>query len=284
MAKELLLPPHLSLTTEKLRSSEFAKIWDSASCYLSQQLALHQDVHIPGLGTFAVVSQQVASKKDLVVVARPVFHLANTIMQDHGLRYSHTDIPGHRRFQQLPCARIASDNAVSESAVRFCIERTIRLFQACLENRQDVALVWRAVAVVIIQGKDVRTKFYTDFLQRLNGTDKMLQALLEMPEMRDSVISSRDTAASQTSLGHVIVLPGYKLGSVAKMPGVKADLRGHVNATPEGRGKGFSSGKKEDLPEKSLLHRAKLAPNRLSAITAKSEQAQKAEGSEPPAR
>lgn len=40
----------------------------------------------------------------------------------------------------------------------------------------------------------------------------------------------------------------------------------------------------EDLAEKRLLHRAKLAPNRFSAMTAKSEQAQKAEGSESPAR
>lgn len=32
---------------------------------------------------------------------------------------------------------------------------------------------------------------------------------LQMPEMRDSVISRHDTAASQTSSGRVIVLPGY---------------------------------------------------------------------------
>lgn len=33
--------------------------------------------------------------------------------------------------------------------------------------------------------------------------------LLQMPEMRESVISRHDTAASQTSSGRVIVLPGY---------------------------------------------------------------------------
>lgn len=87
---------------------------------------------------------------------------------------------GHQRVEQLPCAQIASDNAVSESTVQLCMERTIRLFQVCLENGKNVALVWRDVGMVIIQGKDVHTKFYTDFLQRLNGTDKMLQALLEV--------------------------------------------------------------------------------------------------------
>ncbi|KAM6115519.1 coiled-coil domain-containing protein 81-like [Phoenicopterus ruber ruber] len=226
---------------------ECAKIWASASCYLSQQLALHQAVRIPGLGTFAVVRARVASKeKDLVVVERPVFHLANAIVRDHDLQYGCTDVPGHQHFEQLPYAQIASDNAVSEGMVQLCMERTTRLFRVCLENRKNVALVWRDVGMLIIQGKDVKMRFYTDFLKRLNGTDKMLQAVLEMPEMRDSVISRHDTAASQTSSGRVIVLPGYELETVPKMPTGKTGLTGQVKATPEqGWGKGDGSGKKD---------------------------------------
>ncbi|KAM9662058.1 uncharacterized protein ACIBXB_012125 isoform 2-T5 [Morphnus guianensis] len=286
MAKDLFLRPHLSPTTEKLKSTEFLKIWASTSCYLSQRLALHQAVRIPGLGTFVVVRERVVSKeKDPVVVERPVFHLANAIARDHGLRYGCIDVPGHQHFEQLPYAQIASENAVSEGTVQLCVERTMCLFRVCLENRDNVALVWRDVGMLIIQGRDVKMRFYTDFLKRLNGTDQMLQAALEMPEMRDSVISRHDTAASQTSSGRVIVLPGYKLETVPKMPTVKADLTGHVKATPEkGWGKGDGSGKKEDLAEQRLLRRARLSPKRLPAATVKSEQGQKAEGREPRAR
>ncbi|KAM9662109.1 coiled-coil domain-containing protein 81-like isoform 2-T4 [Morphnus guianensis] len=250
MAKDLFLRPHLSPTTEKLKSTEFLKIWASTSCYLSQRLALHQAVRIPGLGTFVVVRERVVSKeKDPVVVERPVFHLANAIARDHGLRYGCIDVPGHQHFEQLPYAQIASENAVSEGTVQLCVERTMCLFRVCLENRDNVALVWRDVGMLIIQGRDVKMRFYTDFLKRLNGTDQMLQAALEMPEMRDSVISRHDTAASQTSSGRVIVLPGYKLETVPKMPTVKADLTGHVKATPEkGWGKGDGSGKKGKGP------------------------------------
>ncbi|XP_069641923.1 coiled-coil domain-containing protein 81-like [Haliaeetus albicilla] len=130
----------------------------------------------------------------------------------------------------------------------------MRLFRVCLENRDNVALVWRDVGMLIIQGRDVKMRFYTDFLKRLNGTDQSLQAVLEMPEMRDSVISRHDTAASQTSSGRVIVLPGYKLETVPKMPTVKADLTGHVKAAPEkGWGKGNGSGKKEWLLETTSI-------------------------------
>ncbi|XP_068272051.1 uncharacterized protein [Nyctibius grandis] len=194
-------------------------------------------------------------------------------------------MPGHRHFEQLPYAQIASDNAVSESTVQLCMERTMRLFRVCLENEKNVALIWRDVGMLIIQGKDLKMKFYTDFLKRLNGTDTMLRAVLKMPEMRDSVISRHDTAASQTSSGRVIVLRGCKPETMPKMPTVEVHLTGHVvTILEQGWGKGGGSRKKEVCAEKCLLPRARLSAKRLPAMTVKSEQAQKAEGTDPCAR
>nr|XP_013026400.1 unnamed protein product [Anser cygnoides domesticus] len=87
--------PSESMTCLFLGFPELAKIWASASYYLSQQLALHQAVRIPGLGTFTVVTEQVASQKnDIVTVERPMFHLAKAIVHNHDLRYDYIDIPG----------------------------------------------------------------------------------------------------------------------------------------------------------------------------------------------
>lgn len=56
---------------------------------------LFQAVRIPGLGTFTVVTEQVASQKnDIVTVERPMFHLAKAIVHNHDLRYDYIDIPG----------------------------------------------------------------------------------------------------------------------------------------------------------------------------------------------
>ncbi|XP_040404097.1 coiled-coil domain-containing protein 81-like [Cygnus olor] len=102
--------PCMPPTTEKLLNSELAKIWASASYYLSQQLALHQAVRIPSLGTFTVVTEQVASQKnDIVTVERPMFHLAKAIVHNHDLRYDYIDVPGHLHFEELPYAQIASE-------------------------------------------------------------------------------------------------------------------------------------------------------------------------------
>ncbi|GAB0197911.1 hypothetical protein GRJ2_002256500 [Grus japonensis] len=83
----------------------------------------------------------------------------------------------------------------------------------------------------------------------------------------------------------LLPLSRYKLETVPKMRTVKADLTGQVKASPEqGWGTGDGSGKKDDLAEKRLLRRARLSPKRLPAMSVKSEQGQKAEGSEPRAR
>ncbi|KAK2529695.1 hypothetical protein Q9233_006862, partial [Columba guinea] len=142
---------------------------------------LFQAVRIPGIGTFAVVTKRVAlSEQDLVIVERPVFQLEQAVAQDHELRCGCIDIPGRQDFEQLPFAQIASENAVSEGTVQLYMKRTAHLFHACLENRENVAIIWRDVGMLIVQGKDVKMRFYLDFLERLNGSGKMLQALLEV--------------------------------------------------------------------------------------------------------
>eukprot|EP00075_Anas_platyrhynchos_P016676 XP_027305929.1 coiled-coil domain-containing protein 81-like [Anas platyrhynchos] len=226
--------PCMPPTIEKLINSEIAKIWASASHYLSQQLALHQAVRIPGLGTFTVVTEQVANQeKDIVTVERPVFHLAKAIVHNNDLRYDYIDVPGYAHFEELPYAQIASENNVSESLVRLCIERSTRLFRVCIEDRQNIAFLWRDIGMLIIEGKDVKMKFYEDFLEKLNGTTDTLEALLMMPEMNNSIISHLDTAASQTTSGCVIVFPMYKLEKVFKKPRVKVSLRGQVKPIKE---------------------------------------------------
>lgn len=52
------------------------------------------------------------------------------------------------------------------------------LFSACIEKRRNVAFIWRDVGMLLIEGKRVQMKFYEDFLEKLNGTAGMLQALL----------------------------------------------------------------------------------------------------------
>ena len=81
-------------------------------------------------------------------------------------------------MEPLKCARIASDMSVPRQTVEACIEETLRLFSRCLKSGQNVAFVLKDIGMLVIQGNHVKMRFYKSLLQRLNGTDQRLAALL----------------------------------------------------------------------------------------------------------
>ncbi|OXB54444.1 hypothetical protein ASZ78_003579, partial [Callipepla squamata] len=262
-----------------------AKIWSSASYYLGQQLALYQAVHIPGLGSFTVVRENVVSQqKGLVVVDRPVFHLAKVLAQDHDLLYDSIDVPGHDWFRQLPYARIASENGISEGAAQLCVERTVCQFGACIHKSCSIAFIWWDVGMLLIEGRRVQMRFFEDYLGKLNGTTDALQALLAMPEMSKSVMSRHDSPASLTTSGHVTVFPMFKHEFVMKEPTTaRVELKYRVKSR-QGWATAGDTGRKGDLCETRLLHRPALSPRRLPAGAGMPERGQKAEEKEPRTR
>ncbi|XP_032298410.1 coiled-coil domain-containing protein 81-like isoform X2 [Coturnix japonica] len=284
MANSLFSRPRSPPTTEKLRESELARIWSSASYYLGEQLALYQAVSIPGLGTFTVVRELVASQQNnTVAVHRPVFLLAKALAQDNDLQYDFIDDAEPDPYYELPYDEIASENGISEYEAQLCVERTLCLFSACIGKRQNVAFVWRDVGMLLIEGRWVQMKFYEDFLGKLNGTADNLQALLGMPEMSKSVISRNACAASQTSSGRVIVFPMYTHESILqRTETAKVDLKYHLKTRHEqGWSRAGDRGRKGDLCETHLLHRAALSPEKLPALTVMPGRDRKAKEKEP---
>ncbi|XP_032298480.1 uncharacterized protein LOC116652929 [Coturnix japonica] len=280
MANSLFSRPRSPPTTKKLRESELARIWSSASYYLGEQLALYQAVSIPGLGTFTVIRELVASQQNnTVAVHRPVFLLAKALAQDNDLQYDFIDDAEPDPYYELPYDEIASENGIYEDEAQLCVERTLCLFSACIGKRQNVAFIWRDVGMLLIEGRRVQMKFYEDFLGKLNGTADKLQALLGMPEMSKLVISRNDCAASQTSSGHVIVFPMYTHESILQMSETaKVDLKYHLKIRHEqGWSRAGDRGRKGDLCETRLLHRAALSPEKLPALTVMPRRDQKAE-------
>lgn len=59
-----------------------------------------------------------------------------------------------------------------------CVEETTYLLSWCLASGKNVALVLTGTGMLVIEGNVVKTRFCRDFLQRLNGTEQLLEALL----------------------------------------------------------------------------------------------------------
>lgn len=88
---------------------------------------------------------------------------------------------GHKQAEPLKYARIASDISVPRKRVQACIEETVHLFCRCLESGKNVAFVLKHIGMLVIQGSNVKMRFYRDLLQRLNGTAQLVAASLRVP-------------------------------------------------------------------------------------------------------
>ncbi|XP_064359988.1 coiled-coil domain-containing protein 81-like [Dromaius novaehollandiae] len=265
-----------------LPPQERLAIWEGVSDYIVWQLMLSQGVRIIRLGTFSVVREQVVGgKRGLLTVRRPMFHLSKNIAQVLGLSHDEAYAPGHKEMEPLKCARIASDMSVPRQTVEACVEETLREFCRCLKSGQNVAFVLKDVGMLVIQGTNVKMRFYKSLLQRLNGTEQRLAALLGMPEMRDSVLSRTKTAASQTLSGRVFVFPEYKLESVARKPPVRPMAAAKATQAEE-RGKADCSGRKGNLPANHLLLRERLPARRLTALNMEKGKGDTGKGKAPP--
>ena len=100
-------------------------------------------------------------------------------------------------MEPLKCADLALDVVASRKTVKACIRETVHLFCHYSEKGENVAFVLKDIGMLIIQGKEVKMRFYKDFLKRLNGTDKLLKALLRVSFLLSRAASSHLGLLSQ---------------------------------------------------------------------------------------
>ncbi|XP_013797674.1 coiled-coil domain-containing protein 81-like [Apteryx mantelli] len=152
----------------------------------------------------------------------------------------------------------------------------MRLFSCFLASGNNVALVLKGIGMLVIEGNVVKMKFYKSLLQRLNGSERLVKALLGMPEMRDSVLSGTKTAVSQTHSGCVIVFPTYMLETAPR----KTLVRAVKPTREEEKGKDVPSSKKGNVPGQCLLLRKRQPAPKLATINMEEGKGEKAEGKE----
>ncbi|XP_052033585.1 coiled-coil domain-containing protein 81 isoform X2 [Apodemus sylvaticus] len=74
-------------TLPTLSQEEVSTIWGNVSDFVERQLTMHKGVQISGLGTFTFTRQQLeVGNKKFVLVQRPVFIMAEKLVQTHGLK------------------------------------------------------------------------------------------------------------------------------------------------------------------------------------------------------
>ncbi|KAI1232844.1 hypothetical protein IHE44_0006024, partial [Lamprotornis superbus] len=130
---------------------EVVAIWDVVSAYVLGQMKLDKGVLVPGLGTFAVVHEQINGTEEVYVVRRPVFQLDMDTSCLRELVFPTVMMPGDIEIMPLDYWWLSQTNSLPPDVVRGCVEETILLYSFQLRDRQRPAFAFENIGILSCQ-------------------------------------------------------------------------------------------------------------------------------------
>ncbi|NWV93688.1 CCD81 protein, partial [Machaerirhynchus nigripectus] len=137
-----------------------------------------QGVFVPGLGTFAVVHEQINSTEEAYVVRRPVFQLDMDISCLRELVFPTVMIPGDIEIMPLDYWWLSQTNSLPPDVVRGCVEETILLYSFQLRTRQRLPFTFKNIGILSCQDNVLCMQFHCSCIAGLESRDIWVALLL----------------------------------------------------------------------------------------------------------
>ncbi|XP_038234594.1 LOW QUALITY PROTEIN: coiled-coil domain-containing protein 81 [Dermochelys coriacea] len=260
-------------TLPKLTADEVFSIWANVSEFVERQLSMNKGVQIPGLGTFSFLRQKLdVGNNKFILIRRPVFLLSEKLAQIHGLKLAKIHTPGDIPIIQLNFIMLSLEGPFNREIVEGCVKETLLFFSRSIAIKQNVEFAFKGIGVLVIRDNKVKMKFYKDFLQAMDGSGNLVNALSNRPGTGDSVISGRETAMSQSCGCSVVMFPRIELKETDNKAAMETIIEEREKSNKEKepiekeRTYSYSSSKKENLPIKRLLSRQSIVPAKVSGF------------------
>ncbi|GAB1292317.1 Coiled-coil domain-containing protein 81 [Apodemus speciosus] len=181
-------------TLPTLSQEEVSTIWGNVSDFVERQLTMHKGVQISGLGTFTFTRQQLeVGNKKFVLVQRPVFIMAEKLVQTHGLKQNKVFSPGDIPVVPLNFVMISLEGPFNRDTIEGCVKETLLFLSRSISVKQNVEFTFKGIGVLSIRDSKVKMRFYKDFLCSMDGSGNLTKALANRPGTMDSVLSSRES-------------------------------------------------------------------------------------------
>ncbi|NXX69418.1 CCD81 protein, partial [Spizella passerina] len=137
-----------------------------------------QGVLVPGLGTFAVIPEQINSTEEVYVVRRPVFQLDMDMSCLQDLVFPTVMIPGDIVIMPLDYWWLSQNNSLPPDLVRGCVEETILLYSFQLRDRQHPAFAFENIGILSCQDNVLCMQFHCSCIAGLESQDTWVALLL----------------------------------------------------------------------------------------------------------
>ncbi|KAF0874496.1 CCD81 protein, partial [Crocuta crocuta] len=163
-----------------------------------------QGVWIPGFGTFISCSRDKKTEvgnNRFIVIQRPVFIMAEKLVQLHGLRQNdiHIDIP----VVPLKFAMVSLATPFSRDLMESCVKETLCMFSRSIYTKKGVDFIFKGIGILSIKSSKVKMKFLKDFVSTLDESWAVEKALTNRPDTGDSMLSSIETSGRPPSSAFV---------------------------------------------------------------------------------
>ncbi|KAM5245952.1 coiled-coil domain-containing protein 81 [Ctenodactylus gundi] len=192
-------------TLPSLSQEEVSAIWGNVSEFVERQLTQHKGVQIPGLGTFTFTRQQLEMGNKVILMQRPVFIMAEKLLQIHGLNQNKVYSPGDIPVVPLNFIMVSLESPFNRDTVEGCVKETLLFLSRSISTRKNVEFTFKGVGVLVIKDSKVKMRFYKDFLSAVDGSGALMKALANRPGTVDSVLSTREALMRRP--GSTLVFP-----------------------------------------------------------------------------
>nr|XP_033806439.1 coiled-coil domain-containing protein 81 isoform X3 [Geotrypetes seraphini] len=185
-------------TLPKLTEDDVCNIWANVSEFIERQMALQKGVQISGLGTFTLSRQTLnVGNNRCILIQRPVFLVAEKLVQTHGLKHTKIYATGDIPIVPLNFVALSLWCLVDRDIVEGCVRETIQALSRSIATRKPVEFNFKRIGLLSFKDCKVKMKFFKEFLSSMDGSGNLIHALSNRPGTCDSVMSGRESSINR---------------------------------------------------------------------------------------
>ncbi|XP_008588246.1 PREDICTED: coiled-coil domain-containing protein 81-like, partial [Galeopterus variegatus] len=189
-----------------------------------------------------------------ILIQRPMFIMAEKLVQIHGLKQNRVYTPGDIPIVPLNFVMISLEGPFNRDVVEGCVKETLLFLSRSISIKQNVEFTFKGIGVLVIRDSKVKMRFYKDFLCAVDGSGALEKALAKRPGTVDSVLSSREAFGKRPS--SVLAFPRIDFKEMENKPPMET-------IAEEGRENRQKKSKLKDQIDKEEGIREILSPKRL---------------------
>ncbi|XP_071800629.1 coiled-coil domain-containing protein 81-like isoform X1 [Asterias amurensis] len=203
---------HRFSTIPNVTDDDVVSVWENVAAFVERHMSLQKGVNIPGLGVFTFTQKKLdIGNNKFILIQRPVFVLSEKFAQTHRLNYAKHFTSGQIPIIQLNFSVLSAESPFDRDTVERCVKEVLLSLSRSVQSKRNVEFSFTGIGRLAIRDSKVKMKFYKDFLNMMDGSGTLAEALKNRPDTADSVLSRASTYRPLT--GNTLVLPRISQGS-----------------------------------------------------------------------